>query len=496
MKKLNVLLMMILVSSPMIHAGGLVTNTNQSAAWARTLTREATLGADAVYYNPAGLGQMDNGLHLSLSNQTITQTRTITSSFPYLNNEPESTYEADLMAPFFPGIYAAYKMDKWAFSAGFNIIGGGGSANFETGLPSFEIPVSSLVPALYGNLAPLDSAVHASTGWDPGYRNISGYDMSAAFNGSSKYMGFQVGVTYAINDMISVAIGGRYVLANSSYEGSLNGVTIDAPYGGEQPDGTQIPGDYLRRVASNPQLPPDIITELNATAGALDAQTADAELEATQEGSGFTPIVGVNFHFTDMLNVAVKYEHHTKIELTNETTVDDVGMFPQGAKTRADLPGMLSVGAQFKPLKKLTASVGFNYFLDKTAFYGDMDENMAQINNETSIDENDYSISGSLEYKLLGLLGVSAGFMTGNLGVNDNYQSDLSYGLKSKTVAGGVFIDVTKMITINAGVVYVMYEDYTKAQSYLPTGFPAAVPFSDTYGKNTMIFAVGVDINL
>jgi hypothetical protein len=52
------------------------------------------------------------------------------------------------------------------------------------------------------------------------------------------------------------------------------------------------------------------------------------------------------------------------------------------------------------------------------------------------------------------------------------------------------------MITINAGVVYVMYEDYSKAQSYLPMGFPDPVPFTDTYGKNTMIIAVGVDINL
>jgi len=496
MKKLNLLLMMILVSSPMIHAGGLVTNTNQSAAWARTLTRQATLGIDAVYYNPAGLAQLNNGLLLSLSNQSIFQTRTITSDYPYLADAPASTYEAELTAPIFPSIYAAYKIDKWAFSAGFNIIGGGGNANFESGLPSFEIPVSSLVPILYGNLEPLDQAVFDATTWDPGYRNVTGYDMNAAFEGSSTYMGFQIGATYAINDMISVAVGGRYVRANNNYEGSLNGVTIDAPYGGEPPDGTQIPGDYLRRVASNPQLPPDIITQLNITAGDLDAQTADAKLEATQEGSGFTPIVGVNFHFTDMLNVAVKYEHHTKIELTNETTIDNVGLFPDGATSRADLPSMLSIGAQLKPLQKLTANVGFNYFLDKPAFYGDMDANMAQINNETSIDDNAYTISGSLEYKLLGLLGISAGFLTGNLGINDNYQSDLNYALKSNTVAGGVFVDVTKMITINAGVVYVMYEDYPKAQSYPPTGFPAAVPFSDTYGKNTMIIAVGVDINL
>ncbi len=478
--------MTILISTPVIHAGGLVTNTNQSAAWARTLTREATLGNDAIYFNPAGLGQFKNGLHLSLSNQSIFQTRTITNSYPYLTNAPASTYEADLVAPLFPSIYAAYKMDKWAFSAGFNIIGGGGSANFESGLPSFEIPVSNLVPLLQGSLAPIDQAIEGATGQNPGFANISGYNMAAAFNGSSMYMGIQAGATYSINDMISVAIGGRFVSASNSYEGTLAGVTINAPapYGG-----TQTPGNYLRLVSSQ-VTPMDPLTGaiLDATAGAIDAQTADKALDAVQKGSGFTPIIGVNFHLTDMINIAARYEHHTKIELTNETTVDDVGMFPDGEKTRADLPGMFALGAQLKPLKNLTASVGFNYFLDKSAFYGTTDENMAQINNETTIDANAYTISGSLEFKLLGILGVSAGFSTGNLGVNDSYQSDLSYAQKSNTVAGGVFVDVGEMITINAGYVYVMYQDYEKS-------YTSPMPYADTYGKNTSIIAVGVDFS-
>lgn len=492
MKRLHLSLMMIILSTLAIHAGGLVTNTNQSAAWARTLTRHAAYGIDAVYYNPAGLSQLKNGIHFSLSNQSIFQTRKITSDFQYLNSAPESVYEAELVAPVFPGIYAAYKMDKWAFSAGFNVIGGGGTANFETGLPSFEIPVSSLVPMLYGSLSPLDDAIEAGTGWDPGYRNVTGYDMNAAFNGSSTYMGIQVGATYAINDMISVAIGGRYVMVNNSYEGSLSDVTIDAPYGGTQP-----PGDYLRRVATNLEaLPPspemtEAIIGLNNNAAALDAMTADAELDAVQEGSGFAPIIGINLHFSDMLNVAVKYEHQTKLELTNDTEVDDVNMFPDGEKNRSDLPGMFSVGVQVKPLKNLTAMVGLNYYLDKSAYYGNIDEGGEQINNESTIDDNGYSISASLEYKLLGMLGVSAGFSYGNNGVNQDYQSDLSYGLKSNTVGGGVFVNVGEMFTINAGVVYVMYEDYDNAQTYDMLG----TSFTDTYGKETFIVAIGVDIS-
>jgi len=478
MKRMYLLVIGMLVSGHLLMAGGLVTNTNQSAAWVRMLSRNATLGVDAVYFNPAGLAQLNNGLHLSISNQTIFQTRTISSDYTYLAGSPAS-YEADLMAPIFPSIYAAYKTDKWTFSGGFNIIGGGGTADFPTGLPSFEIPVASIPPIIAGFMDPVPTG-------------IEGYNLNASFKGTSTYMGYQLGATYAVNDMLSVFLGARMVMANNTYEGSLTDVTINVPAMG----GAITAGDYLRNIALTPGLDPATVGFLNGTAAALDIQTADKELNALQKGTGFTPIIGVNLHISDMLNIAAKYEHHTKIELTNDTEVDEVNMFPDGEKVRADLPGMLSLGAQLKPLKKLTASVGFNYFLDKSAYYGKTDEAGEQINNELSVDENGYVFSAALEYKLLGILGVSAGYSTGNNGVNDNYQSDLSYALKSQTVGGGVFVDLGKMITLNAGVSWTMYDDYSKSQSFQPTGFPQPIPFTDTYGKNTMIVAVGVDFSL
>lgn len=491
MKRMNVLLIGMLISSQFLFAGGLVTNTNQSAAWARTLSRNAALGVDAVYFNPAGLAQFDNGLHLSLSNQSIFQTRTISSDFQFLNSSP-SSYEAELTAPIFPSIYAAYKMDKWTFSGGFNIIGGGGSADFPTGLPSFEVPVSTVVPILQRALAGVDAA----TGGATSFSNVTGYSMNTGFTGTSTYMGFQLGATYAINDMISVAIGGRYVTVKNTYEGSLTDIMIISPdYGG-----AWAPGSYVDMVIG--AIGGDPTGQLGPLAEALHASTADQNLSAVQKGSGFTPIIGLNVHLSDKINIAARYEHHTKIELTNETSSDtEPPMFPDGETSRADMPGMFALGVQVSPLKKLTASVGFDYFLDKPAYYGNTDGG-EQINNETTIDENAYTFSASLEYKLLDILGVSAGFSTGNLGVNEDYQSDLSYALKSKTVAGGVFVDLGEKITLNAGLVYVMYDDYSKSQTWAPDAllaplFPdAPISYSDTYGKNTMIVAVGVDISL
>lgn len=491
MKRMNLLLVFMLVSSQLLMAGGLKTNSNQSAAWARFLSREATLEIDGVYFNPAGLAHLNNGLSLSISNQSIFQNRTISSDYIFLNNVPQS-YEADLSAPFFPNIYAAYKMEKWTFSAGFGIVGGGGSADFPDGLPSFEIPVATVVPQLQGALAPIDAGIAGATGTDPGFRNISGYNMNSSFKGSSFYMGYQAGVTYAVNDLFSVYLGGRVVTANNSYEGSLSGVTIDAPaaYGGTMP-----PGDYLRIVALTPGLDPTTVATLNGFASALDAGTADSELKTKQTGTGITPIIGVNFHLSDMLNIGARYEHHTKIELTNDTEVDDVGMYPDGEKGRADLPSTLAVGVQVKPLQKLTAAASFVYFFDKSAYYGNKDATGEPVNNESTIDENGFTYNFGLEYKLLPILGLSVGYSSGNNGVNDNYQSDLTYALKSRTFAGGVFVDVGEMVRINAGFNMTLYDDYSQSLTYqmAPT---VAVPYTNTYGKKTTIFAIGVDIKL
>jgi len=249
------------------------------------------------------------------------------------------------------------------------------------------------------------------------------------------------------------------------------------------------------------------LATLSATADALDAQTADASVDAVQKGSGVTPFVGLNVHLSDMLNVAVKYEHHTKLELTNDTEADDVNMFPDGAKSRADLPSLISMGAQLKPIRKLTASLGITYYLDKSAYYGnyetDVDDNpvmaedgisFVQIDNQSTIDNNTFDVSAALEYRIIDMIGISAGYSLGQVGVNNSYQSDLSYNLNTNTVAGGFVVNLFNRLAINAGVVYVMYQEADVAGVYDLMGTP--VNYYTNYLKNTMLFAVGIDVSL
>ena len=124
MKKSAVLLCGMILSMSNAFAGGILTNTNQSAQFARMLSRNASIDLDAVYFIPAGLTQLENGCYFGLQNQSITQTKTITSEFPLMYDK----YVGDVKAPVFPTAFAVYKLDNWAFSAGFGPNGGGGIA--------------------------------------------------------------------------------------------------------------------------------------------------------------------------------------------------------------------------------------------------------------------------------------------------------------------------------------------------------------------------------
>ena len=117
-------------------AGGLLTNTNQNIAFNRMMSREASIGIDGVYYNPAGVAFMRDGHHLSLNLQTAWQTRTIENSYAlyqYNVNNPSADrkFKGKAFAPVIPSFQYAYNKNKWSFQANFALTGGGGKCKFD-----------------------------------------------------------------------------------------------------------------------------------------------------------------------------------------------------------------------------------------------------------------------------------------------------------------------------------------------------------------------------
>ena len=126
-------------------AGGILTNTNQSVDFLRNPARDAAIGLDGVYSNPAGVVFMPEGFHLGINWQYAHQTRTITSTNPVFQmgrknnaNSPTKIFEGVANAPIIPSIQIAYNMEHWSLQANLSVPGGGGACEFEDGLGSFE----------------------------------------------------------------------------------------------------------------------------------------------------------------------------------------------------------------------------------------------------------------------------------------------------------------------------------------------------------------------
>lgn len=529
MKRILLVVLSVMISW-VSWAGGLLTNTNQSSQFIRTLSRNASTDVDAVYFNPAGLTKLDNGFYVALHNQTIFQTKTVTNDFYLLNNH---TYVGDVTVPVFPTGFAVYKMDKLAFSLGFGPNAGGGAATYENGLPSFEIPVAQNVPALSA-LSKLGYPVEA-------------YDVDIRFEGTSVFWGFQLGASYKVNDMFSVYAGARYLPAKNKYSGYMKNIQY-GPTGGLQNGQTYITGaaatatgmsNQLGATATSlnplvtgggasltisqalganlinattaaqlqggllqlgvPQANIDVMnfatiqgtfsaasTQLAGQAAILNVTATmlgDKEVDVTQTGAGFTPLLGVNITPIKNLNIGLKYEFLTKLELTNKTAKDGTGKFPDGAITKSDIPAFLALGVEYGVNDQFNASVSFNQYFDKNADWG---------GRETKIDHGLWEVGVGLEYDITDWLLVSAGFLHGETGVMPDYQTDMSFSNSTNSIAGGFKIGLTPKIDLNLGALNTFF--IQNQREYNLDGFPDKI--TETYTKTNMVFSLGVDIKL
>lgn len=520
-------------------AGGLLTNTNQSAQFVRMLSRNASTQIDAVYFNPAGLMKMENGWHFAIHNQSIFQEKSVNSYFPLLNN---GEYIGDVKAPVFPSAFAVYKMENWAVSLGFGPNGGGGSATFERGLPSFEIPLSKLNS---GALSPI---------------GVTGYDADLYFDGSSIFWGIQAGLTYKLGDMVSVYGGARYLPSTNTYAGSISNVQVKLSTGyvkaeqyltqtgnslkatatqlsttatGLQPIITGGGGTYTISQLQNAGMitsaqaaqltgtlvqlgvPQAQVAAMNMTqvqgafnsyaAGfntqgntliATGGQLGDKNVETKQTGAGITPIVGINFSPSDDLNISLKYEHKTKLELTNSTEVDDLGLFPDGQKSRSDIPAILAVGIGYQPMPLLEAQLSYNLYFDKGVDWGNnVREVVYKRAVKRDIESNYWELALGLQFNLSDRFAVSLGGMTSNPGIADTYQSDFSYSNPSMTAALGFQWKITEQLAFDAGFMNVFYKDaevsFKDPDLTVNNGM-----YNEVLGKTTMGFGFGLSYSI
>jgi len=366
----------------------------------------------------------------------------------------------------------------------------------------------------------------------------------------------QVNASYAINEMISFSLGIRYIIAKNSYVGNMKNIMINpnktafgAGYDGVNmvsaptfftdaatalttyaatatatatslgaypgatpfsalPAANQAGIMALLGAADNTTTPAtvgDAITALNAAAPVISgkatgmtgyaAMTADKEVDADQSGSGMSPIIGVDLKLSDKLNIGIRYEHKAEIMVQNKTKTDNIGLYPDGAKVPFDMPSTFSIGVAYKPMEKLAVSGGIHYYFDKTANYGKKDLLGAYVENKDVIDKNFLEIAVGFEYSLNEKLLVSAGYLRTQSGVNELYQNDLSHSLTTNTFGAGLRYVLNDKFAIDFGGMYSMYQEGSR--DYAAGAIPAIYPaYTETYNRNAIVAAIGVNIKL
>ena len=218
-----------LVSATTATAGGILTNTNQSIDFLRNPARDAAIGLDGVYSNPAGVAFMPQGLHIGFNWQYAHQTRTITSTNPTFalgqkNNGLDSkTFEGVADAPCIPSLQAAYNHGNWSYQFNFSVPGGGGKCEYDQGLGSFETYVGAIANRLIGTSNLLNQQLQPLGASVP---NVTGYDVDGYMKGQQYYFGVQLGAAHRFNEHLSVYGGLRLLYGIATYEARLNNIRV------------------------------------------------------------------------------------------------------------------------------------------------------------------------------------------------------------------------------------------------------------------------------
>ena len=469
-------------------AGGYLTNTNQNVAFLRNPAQDAAINLNGVYSNPAGVSFLKEGFHLGLNLQSAYQTREVTSKFaPFAyganNNGDTKLFKGTASAPIIPSVQAAWVKDRWAFQFNFALVGGGGKAEFEQGLGSFESQV-----ALLGMVGPKIEEARPGSGFNK-------YKVDAYMHGKQYVFGTTLGASFRVNDHFSVYGGLRGVYATAHYYGYLKNIQVNAGEGGSFKSASEHLKSAANKVEKYIEGKPELAPKLQPLVpllNALPSKTQDVTLNADQHDFGFAPIVGAHFR-SKYVDVAAKYEFRTAIAFKNESAKSEsannlsaLAAYRDGAEVRSDIPALLTFGVQVRPVEGLRLNLGYHHYFDKQAKSG---LKGAYRNELLNAGTKEYLFGA--EYDLNKSWEVSAGVQRTVYPNTDAYMNDLSFTTNSTSLGLGVGYRVNDMVKVNAGYFHTFYDTYHKESAdYNKT----SVKGSDDFTRTNKVFGVGVEL--
>ena len=525
MKKLKLVSLAIaMASATPSFAGGLLTNTNQHVAFNRMMSREASIGIDGVYYNPAGVVFMGEGKHLAINWQLAYQTRSIENDYAlFTNNVNNPTtpreFKGKAFAPVIPSFQYAYNKGRWSLQAGFALTGGGGKCTFDNGLGSFEKIVAETAIAACQLAGAVDQVasqygVPAVFSSDKYFGKEGKYSYNSYMHGRQYYYGLSLGAAYKINEHLSAYAGVRGVYASTNYYGYVEDIKV-----GNMP----------------------LYMVLDPT----KEKAANIELSCDQSGLGFTPMLGIDFK-TGRWNFAAKYEFKTRIRLKNKsvnqtpsignlpdnlrnayiaggvpeqaanailsnpviqgamgqlkTQFDSklegaIGEYEDGKKIAGDIPAYLAVGVGYSPVDAVRVNVGFHWFDDKHA--------TSYNNRQEKLKRGTLEYNAGVEVDVNKKITLSTGWQNTNYGLPDEnldtptskrYMDDKSFVVSSNSAAIGGVYHINKKMDLNVAYFHTFYQ-HKKTSENVQLTAQKNFSYNSDYTRNNNVFAVGLDIN-
>lgn len=535
-----------IASSSATFAGGLLTNTNQHVAFNRMMSREASIGIDGVYYNPAGVVFMGEGSHLAINWQAAWQTRTINNDYKlFTNNVNNPTTPRDFkgkaVAPVIPSFQYAYNKDRWSLQGNFALTGGGGKCTFDNGLGSFEKIVSETAMGAIGLAGAIDYAANKILipgsinpdgtinkdkfkpmfTSDKAFGNKGDYSFNSYMHGRQYYFGLSAGAAYKVTDNFSVYAGLRGIYATCNYYGYVEDIKV-----GNMP--------------------------LYQVLDPSKENSANIELSCDQSGFGFTPMLAVDYK-TGRWNFSAKYEFKTRMRLKNKSVnklpsignLDDnlknqmnklftgtfmaagmpqeqamikaeqasqavladqtvvattaglkqqfdskineaLGEYADGKKIAGDIPSLLTVGVGYSPIDELRINVGFHWFDDYNA---------TSYNNRNKLlkKRGTLEFNAGVEYDVTKKITVSTGWQNTNYGLTDEYMDDKSFVVGSNSVGLGGVYHITKKLDFSVAYFHTFY-NHVKTSEEVTLAPGKTVTYNSDYTRNNSAFAAGVNI--
>lgn len=444
-----------------VSAGGILTNTNQSIDFLRNPARDAAIGLDGVYGNPAGVAFLPEGFHLGLNWQYAHQTRTVESVNPVFalgrknGGQQSKTFEGVADAPCIPSVQAAYNTSNWSWQFNFSVPGGGGKCEFADGLGSFESTVGNIA----GLLRPFGA---------------QGYDMDGYMQGRQYFFGFQLGTAYKVTRDFSVYGGLRLLYGTATYKAKISNIKVKTAVG------YLDFADYIQGV-----IPLARAAGHGDMVAPLQKYAEGVNLLCNQSGIGIAPVLGVDYKVGDF-NFAAKYEFKTPMRMENESTVNEaseiatVNKYRDGESVNEDAPAQLAVGAQWNALDNVRVNAGWHHYFDKQTNWYE--------NSQDKLSHNSDEWLAGAEWDVNDRLTVSAGGQLTRYGLTDEYMNDISFVTDSYSVGLGFNYKVSDQVKVKVAYFQTMYDTYNRVTSTNPS-------VSDAFTRTNRVLGVGCDVD-